>query len=107
DRDIKQRHLKSWIHAQKEIDPENKKPPSANGRWRGFEGANIRRAQPVNIAQHASISGNIAGVENHHCTKLEKKSQIVPDQMITAFLIPICLSNHAVARNRPKILQHQ
>jgi hypothetical protein len=59
------------------------------------------------MAQLATISGSIAGDENHHCVKLEKKKAAEPNATVSGFRMPMRRNIQPVASSRPKIFAHQ
>ncbi len=83
------------------------KPASAAAVRQLVRGRSICAAQPRQIAQLATISGNIAGEENHHCVKLEKKIQTAPKIVSHGLRNPICRRHQPTAKSSPKTLTHQ
>jgi len=61
----------------------------------------------MQMAQLATISGSMAGDENHHCTKLVKKFQSAPNALRPRLRIPSWRSSHAEASSKPKTFAHQ
>src|SRR5437016_938882 len=62
-------------------------------------------AQPVHIAQVATISGNMVGDDNHHCR--ERKIQAPGKRPSERLRTPSWRKNHAGASTSAKILANQ